>query len=146
MKNMNRRSFIGASMALAGASLVVAENPWRHERGPVDLKFFLFSAKPHVVKALLCLDEKIDSFTIKISHEDSDIREGIFRVAAMKEAAFSTPPGHKTFCSVTIVKTAAIMRLPTYLSVDGDRFVMEVGENPIGFWLPLRDVRALLAG
>lgn len=67
----NRRAFLAGATSLAvGAALGIPGVQRPREIGPVDLWFYLFSAKPHVIPVALMSDEASDTFTIRTLEKD----------------------------------------------------------------------------
>lgn len=154
MLGMTRRGFIGGSAAIAGAAaLGIKIGKDFREYGPVDLKLFLFSDKPYIIRASLYVDKQRGRFGIRGFDNDSGVKDARFSLFSIRHATVSMKQGRCLHTSVRILnKDGSAENVPIALGTDGKHLIVKLGDGnrysnagtPAPLLIGLEDVRRVI--
>jgi hypothetical protein len=146
MGNMTRRKFIrGTIVMAAGAAAGLTAYKGFREHGPVDIKFYLFSKDPVVVKSSLFSDERRDIFGMRMLEAGHwlpafQVEMPLSRIRRILSSAYRGGA-----CPVTVYyRGGRTERTSMVVAAESEKFTVRFDPDPTPVWLQLSDVRRVL--
>jgi len=144
MDNVTRRRFIQGTAAIAaGAAAGLMAHKGFREYGPVDMRIYLLSMAPDIIKSLLFSDERRDIFGIRVLDEHGDAVRAEMPLSRIREILVSVPS--RGTCPVTIhYRGGRTERESVVVAAKSEKFTMRVHSDLTPVWLWLSDVQRVL--
>lgn len=143
MENVTRRNFIqGATVLAAGAAVGIPAYRGLKEHGPIDLRMYIFSKDPIIIKVMAFSDEKKDLFGIRAFGHKVEMRMLLSKVKKVMEPRFFAVSGAAEFEA----EDGVIERRAMIISRNGDDITFHAADSmeSAPLWVKISDVQRVL--